>query len=223
MEVNTQPRGDLPETWIGAAIESQGADLVYSDCVEGRAARLTSFAWRGELAGFYRARLCIFEAEKKFRAETLVIYPSVGHFLPIFGSEYIELPTKSLAVVDFHPVNGNFSPIGHYLSSEPDRTIENSAHYDLNGFFSPKMWHKRGGKEVYEGYKGACERYLGAYFAMLKSNPRGSADYPSSHSLYNQYMAAHDPARGILKAYFGSDFADEYIRQFLFGQKGSES
>ena len=33
---------------------------------------------------------------------------------------------------------------------------------------------------------------------------------------YDTHMAVNDPARGILKAYFSSEFADHYIHNFLF-------
>jgi len=220
MKIDPDLGGSLLESSL-YSLENMGAELIYSDCVKNPPAKLNSLVWRGESVGFYRARLCIFEAEGRFRAETLVIYPSVGHFLPIFGSEYIELPTKSLAVIDFHPVNRNLDPINRYLASEPPRTVEKSPHYDLDGFFSPKMWQKRGGKGVYGEYREAFERYVKTYLSMLSSNTSQSVDYPSSHIPYNEYMAAHDPARGILKAYFGLEFADDYIKQFLFGKKGS--
>jgi hypothetical protein len=37
--------------------------------------------------------------------------------------------------------------------------------------------------------------------------------------MYNEHMAANDPAFGVLKSYFGKEFAKEYIHNFLFSNK----
>jgi hypothetical protein len=207
----------LQENWIDTLVQRAEPDLTYYEKKENPPALLISKAWNGESAGFYRARTCVFEAKGKFRAETLVIYPCVGQLLPVFGCEYIELPSKSLAVIDFHPIGGNLGPVMEALSSEPDRKVEKSAFYDLNGFFSPKMWHERGGKEIYEPFKEAAERYIDRYYGLLGGNLPSGGDYRTLHAPYNEYMGANDPAHGILKAYFSKEFADEYIREFLFG------
>lgn len=204
------------EYWINSLVERTGCEQVYYDLKEKGPATLISTAWEGEKSGFYRARTCIFEAKDKFRAETLVIYPCVGHFLPVFGCEYIELPKKSLAVIDFHPIEKNLSPIMEVLSLQPDRIVEKSVHYDLQEFFSPKMWHERGGKEVYLNFQTACEVYIHQYYTLLQGNSPLNVDYPSTHKKYNGYMGANDPAHGILKGYFDQEFADDYIREFLF-------
>lgn len=202
----------MQENWIDTLVTRVNPDLIYSETKENPPAKLTSKAWSCSSAGFYRARSCIFEATGKFRAETLVIYPCVGHFLPVFGCEYIELPSRSLAVIDFHPIGGNLEPINEFLYAEADRTVEKSTVYDLSEFFSHKMWHVRGGKEVYGPFKEASERYIEQYYKMLRKNPLNEVD----HASYNAYMGQNDPAHGILKAYFGKEFADDYIREFLF-------
>ncbi len=188
-----------------------------SDTIEDGKAVLVSTAWGPSDQGFYRARSCYLLVRGRFRAETLVIYPAVGDFLPIFGCEYIELPHKRFGAVDFHPVNGNIAPIAAYLDHEPDRTVEKSAHYDLDTHFSPKLWLERGSdRDIYARFQEKAKKYVSTYLGMLADHSSVSGDGPHTHIGYNSYMAEHDPAHGILKSYFGPEFARDYIEKFLF-------
>lgn len=209
----------MSENWVN----SQILGPFTTDTVDEGLATLTSTAWGPSEQGFYRARSCLLQVKGRFKAETLVIYPSVGHFLPIFGCEYIELPHKRFGAVDFHPVNRNLDPITTYLVHESDRTVEKSAHYDLDTHFSPKLWLERGSDpDIYARFRGKAGDYVSVYMDMLSDHLGTGETGPSDHASYNAYMAEHDPAHGILRAYFGPEFARDYIDTFLFPlQSGS--
>jgi len=148
----------------------------------------------------------------KFFAETMLVYPCNGVNFPVFGSEYIEMRGRYFGAVDFHPVFGETGHIEEYFSDFPDRIVEKSAHYDLDTYFSRKLWHKRSDKPFYDEFVGVCETRLSRFMGILPHLPPNDPDYVD----LDAYMAENDPAHGILKAYFGPEFADDYVKKFLF-------
>lgn len=176
---------------------------------------LISKSWKGER--IRRARLCRLRVERKFFAETLVIYPSPNFDVPIFGSEYIGIEGKKyFGVVDFHPVSTEQHYVDKYLSDLPDRKVETSKFYDLNRFFSRKMWMERNTTPLYRDFIDRFDLYLSRFsLALGEAQPFPLSSLPL-HANYDKHMGTHDPARGILKAYFSSEFADYYIENFLF-------
>lgn len=173
----------------------------------------------GEKYGFYKARECRLSVPGKISAKTVVIYPCVGVNLPIFASEYLQIGKNLFGGVDFHPSGGDFTNYGPLLQQFPARTVQSSRHYDLDTWFGPVLWLKRGGFEVEGEFRAQYACRLSAYYSLLNDNLGVKGSNLDSHRLFNRYMAEHDPARGILKAYFGSEFADDYLRRVLFGQE----
>ena len=174
------------------------------------AATLVSQVYEGEKS---LRRECILHVPGKFTAQTMVIFPFYGVNTPVFGCEYIEMPGKSFGAVDFHPQAGDLTLIKPYLGPDLPRDRLKSKHYNLEQYFSPWLWLKKGEKSVYSDFYSACNTTLSLYYDMLEGISTLKALPPAD---YCKYMATHDPARGILKAYFGAEFADDYIEHFLF-------
>lgn len=175
-------------------------------------ATLESMWFRLPQEGVHYARSCVLTVPGKFFAETMLVYPCKGVNFPVFGSEYIEMKGKCFGAVDFHPVSSETVHIDAYFSDFPDRIVEKSAHYDLDTYFSRKLWHKRSDKPFYDEFVRVCEARLGRYTSILPDLPANEPDYVD----FDAYMAENDPAHGILRAYFGPEFADGYVRGFLF-------
>lgn len=173
----------------------------------------------GEKYGFYKSRECVLTVPGKVFSKTVAIYPSVGQNLPIFASEYLRIGQNSFGAVDFHPSCTEKTDYGGLLEQFPPRTVQSSRHYDLDTWFSPVLWLKRGGVEVRRAFEVEYLNRLGAYYALLNTNLMAGGAGPHTHEAFNGYMADHDPARGILKAYFGPEFANDYLRLVLFGQE----
>jgi len=171
----------------------------------------------------FLARGCVLTVPGKFFAETLLVYPNtVGNF-PIFGSEYIRMAKGHFGATDFHPLTPENNQIPPDFDVFPDRMVVKSPHYDLDTHFSTKLWHKRGVDNFYNEFSEACSARLSHYLDVLSTVDRLDSVDTSKFTAFDSYMAVNDPARGILKAYFGSDFADEYIRTFLFPHCGPGS
>jgi hypothetical protein len=173
--------------------------------------------------GIFLARGCVLTVPGKFFAETLLVYPStVGNF-PIFGSEYIKMARGHFGATDFHPLTPENNQIPADFNVFPDRIVEKSPHYDLNTHFSPKLWHRKGVDDFYEEFSEVCEGRLYHYLEVLSTVDKENPVDTTKFTPFDSYMAVNDPARGILKAYFGESFANDYIKSFLFPHCGPGS
>jgi len=173
--------------------------------------------------GILLARGCVLTVPEKFFAETLLIYPNTDGNFPIFGSEYIKMARGHFGATDFHPLDPKNNTIPLDFDVFPDRIVEKSPHYDLDTHFSPKLWHRKGVDNFYDEFSEVCEGRLYHYLGVLSTADRANSADVSKFTPFDAYMAVNDPARGILKAYFGEDFADDYIRTFLFPHCGPSS
>ena len=194
--------------WSKRWIEGRGK----SEITVSGSATIESMWFHLPSEGIHYARSCVLTVPGKFFAETMLVYPCNGVNFPVFGSEYIEMRGRYFGAVDFHPVFGETSHIEEYFSDFPDREVQKSAHYDLDTYFSRKLWHKRSDESFYEEFVEVCEARLGRFMQILPNLPSNAPNYTD----FDAYMAENDPAHGILKAYFGPEFADDYVRGFLF-------
>lgn len=164
----------------------------------------------------FLARLCVLSVPGKFFAETLLIYPCTEADYPIFGSEFIQTRRGYFGATDFHPFSPQSDLSGSVFASEPDRVVEKSAHYDLDTYFSSKLWHKKSETDFRSEYNDVCGRRLNMYLADLSARPVCSTCDGVKFSDFDAYMAENDPAHGILRSYYGPDFARDYIEKYLF-------
>jgi hypothetical protein len=126
---------------------------------------------------------------------------------------------KYFGGIDFHPLAQTDEYlreyIDNYLDDMPDTEAETSKFYDLKQYFSQKFWFKKKGYDFYNNFYSTAEEYLVRYKLLLEEmEPTHSM--LGLHKKYDLHMGDHDPAHGILKAYFSEKFADFYIRKFLF-------
>jgi hypothetical protein len=168
--------------------------------------------------GIFYCRECVLDVPGKFFAETALVYPQTAGVFPIFGSEYIRMARGSFGAIDFHPTQTENNTIPPEFGHFPTRTVAKSPHYDLDRHFSPVLWHKKSPDDFYEEFADTAEDRLRGYMGVLGHFCDSGGVEPDRFVEFDDYMAINDPARGILKAYFGSEFANDYIRRFLFPQ-----
>jgi hypothetical protein len=181
-------------------------------------AEIKSWTWDGD--NVRRVRLCQFSVPGKFFAETLVIYPEEFCEAPIFGCEYLRIGgIKFFGGIDFHPLSQAETYlreyIDNYLDDMPDTSAETSKFYDLSTYFSKKFWLKTHSEDFYEEFYKQTGEYLIRYKQLLEEAEPTHSMW-GLHKKYDLHMGTHDPARGILKAYFSKEFSDFYIEKFLF-------
>lgn len=195
-------------------IKQQNLPKWLQSTIKNKNGYLKSYLWSNDYC--YRIRLCELNIKNKFQAESLIIYPNLDLNMPIFGTEYVQIPNKKyFGAIDFHPTNNNQNYLD-YLEMFPDTKIKQSKFYDLNTFFSKKFWTKKQTKDFYNEYLIWTKCYLHQYQKYLNNSCQSSEKFEFSHQKYNQHMSQKDPAFGILKVYFGNEFSKKYIHEFLF-------
>lgn len=178
---------------------------------------IKSYVWRTD--NLRRIRLCELCIRGKFIAESLVIYPNFEYSNPIFGTEYVNCNNKKhFGTVDFHPLKTTDDYqnkfVLNYLGDQPDRTKNKSKIYDLDKYFSKKLWVKSDSNNFYDEYINKLELYLSRYKECIKK-----CEHENAHKYqkeYDHHLSFTDPAYGIIKSYYTKDFARRYINDFLF-------
>jgi len=194
---------DLPK-WLDKEVKDNNSSI-------------KSYVWRTDK--LRRIRLCEFNIKDKFIAKSLVMYPDFQYINPIFGTEYVSCANKKFfGTIDFHPLKMDRDYedkyIKPYLGDQPNRVKEDSKIYDLNAYFSKKLWLKTDDINFYQEYLNKLELYLSRYNDCIKK-----CGVESSHTFqkgYDYHLSYTDPAYGILKSYYDKTFARKYINEFLF-------
>ena len=198
-------------------LEQVNLPVQFSSSIQKNEATLSSYLWTTKHCR--RIRLCELQVSSKFYAESLVIYPDFCYETPIFGTEYLKIGDKKyFGAIDFHPVSKDEKYLT-FLEEFPDKKVDESCFYDLDRFFSPKLWLHKRQEDFYNEYQIMVKCFLNQYQKCLLSSQKVTYSLQNDHMGYNKHMADNDPAFGVLKSYFGKEFAEEYIHNFLFSNK----
>ena len=163
-----------------------------------------------------RIRVCELNIERKFKAESLVIYPNHHCETPIFGTEYLQIGSKKyFGAIDFHPISANEDYMS-YVDMFPNSKTNTSKFYDLEKYFSKKLWIKKNSECFYNEYQIMVKCYLHQYTKCLMNSTPKKESFAEHHQKFDDYMSTNDPAFGILKSYFNKEFAEKYVKYFLF-------
>ena len=99
-------------------------------------------------------------------------------------------------------------------------------HWRLENIFSPGfLWSRipigeEGDKLISEVIKPAFDDYLNFFLDIVTNakriSPERSAKLLTGQKRYMRYRAEKDPARGMLRGFFGDLWAENYINNILF-------
>ncbi|CAM9737232.1 unnamed protein product [Choristocarpus tenellus] len=181
-----------------------------------------------------KVRLTYFDGGSKVQVLNAVIYPDVSLDLPILGIDLITFGKKHLAGMDFQPlfddeayrkrISNTLSPV---KAKYPEFAQKMSSRfYDSAQFFSEEMLFGRyeDSSIITTRLLPAFKEYLSLYVAELKEANRVGGD-PSQEGCervldrqraYDQYNAQRDPAHGLFVNYFGQEWSDAFMDDFLF-------
>ena len=160
-----------------------------------------------------------------------VIYPSHHYDLPLLGIDFLSFGrVKNLIVMDFQPLFQDeayqakyIHPLKFLHERYPDlaQNLE-MKFYDANQYFSKYLlFAKTDPETVSTRVFAAFQDYLNLYWQMLAqaeplSDPEDIARIAKAQKDYDQYSADRDPASGLFSSYFGHEWSERFLYEFLF-------
>lgn len=161
-----------------------------------------------------------------------VIFPHLNYDLPFFGADLVTLPGGHLIALDMQPLFRD-EPAYQAKYTEPILPIFQAyqQHLSWGGdfpeearpFFSPAfLWTRPKETAVVETQVfAAFKDYLKAYLDFVEqaepvTDSQSLAAIEQAQLRYLRYRAEKDPARGMFKRFYGTEWTEEYIHGFLF-------
>ncbi len=189
-------------------------------------------SWLWDVPGFRRWRVTRMDAGEKLQVLNSVAYPNYDNEQPILGIDLLWFGVKRrlVAVLDFQPLIQDdkyflkyFQGLRAIKENYPDfQSREDFKIYDSNNYFSPWLLFFNGDvQDLDQPLSKVLEDFLREYWLMtscssIKENSLTSLDIKNLHINYDIYNAERDPAHGLFKSYFGREWADQFVKNFLF-------
>ncbi len=188
-------------------------------------------SWAFESEDFRKIRYTYIDAGEQAQVFNGVLYPRYNYDLPLLGIDLLAFGNKKfLVVIDIQPLYREAGYLTKYI--EPMRPIYDSYQdliqklemrfYDSNVYFSKYLIFARTEPEMIQTRVfGAYQDYLNLYLNMLQ-NAKQTKDFADpvkiaqAHQDYDQYSAERDPAVGLFTTYFGKEWAERFVYEFLF-------
>ena len=160
-----------------------------------------------------------------------VIYPAHHYDIPLLGVDFLSFGKKKILVVmDFQPLFRDHAYIDKYI--EPMREVRDKYNelaqdlemkfYDANQYFSKYLlFAKLDSETVVNSLFPAFKEYLCMYWQMIAdakplTNSKDIQRVVDAQKEYDQYSADRDPAHGLFSSYFGSEWSERFLYEFLF-------
>lgn len=160
-----------------------------------------------------------------------VIYPNYQYDLPLLGVDFLSFgKVKNLIVLDFQPLFQDEAYLAKYtapLQGLRDR-YPNLAQdlemkfYDANQYFSRHLlFAKTDAETIRTQLFPAFQDFLSLYWQMLDAaTPLTQSSaiqrIMKAQQDYDQYSADRDPASGLFSSYFGHEWTERFLYEFLF-------
>ena len=223
LEQSLFQRFDLQSRLIPTGLESRVSDRGRNPA--------TIRSWCYQCPEFRKIRYTYIDAGASAQIFNSVIYPSHHYELPLLGIDFLSFgKVKNLIVMDFQPLFQGQAYLARYIhplkalhEQYPDlaQNLE-MKFYDANQYFSKYLLFAKTDAEtvktrVFEAFKD----YLSLYWRMLESaeilsDPEDIQQIVKAQKDYDQYSAERDPASGLFSSYFGHDWSEKFLYEFLF-------
>ena len=189
-------------------------------------------SWLWDVPKVRRWRVTRLDAGDSLQVLNSVAYPHYSADIPIMGIDllWFEKKQKLVAILDFQPLVQNQEYFDRYfdgLKKLRDRFTDfnsdiKSNIYDPTKYFSPwALFCKGGSFEMEKILPNVFRSFLESYWLnfdlyKLKKNQIKSEEVRLLHIDYDKYSAEKDPAHGLFSGYFGKEWSDKYMKEFLF-------
>ena len=188
-------------------------------------------SWCYQCPQLRKIRYSYIDAGETAQVFNSVIYPDYHYDLPLLGVDFLSFGKKKILVVmDFQPLFRDRAYTEKYI--EPMREIRDKYNelaqnlemkfYDANQYFSKYLlFAKTDSETVVNRLFPAYQEYLSLYWKMLaEAKPLTKTEdidrIIKAQKDYDQYSAERDPAHGLFSSYFGADWSEKFLYEFLF-------
>tara|TARA_Y100001968_G_scaffold309886_1_gene330271 strand:- start:55804 stop:56502 length:699 start_codon:yes stop_codon:yes gene_type:complete len=221
---------------LNASLISHGGQLIDlpSDISQKLSSKSNSKieSWLWTVPGFRRWRVTRLDAGKKLQVLNSVAYPSFNCDKPIMGIDllWFGVKEKLVAVLDFQPLIQDeiyfekyFQGLQSLKNKFPSFNKQTSMFsYDPNYYFSPWVLFCKGGiQDANISLPVVFSSFLKSYWELhgqhknINTNLEPN-DVKRLHINYDKYSAEKDPAHGLFSSFFGKEWSDKFLKEFLF-------
>jgi len=192
--------------------------------------KLNSWLW--DVPEFRRWRVTRLDAGERLQVLNSVAYPLHQNDMPIMGIDllWFEKTHKLVAILDFQPLVQDKEYFDRYFDglkslkkcfNEFNLDMKSNI-YDPTKYFSPwALFCKGGNFEAEKILPKVFSSFLEYYWVNLdlsktKENHIKSNEVKLLHIDYDNYSAEKDPAHGLFSSFFGKEWSEQYMKEFLF-------
>ncbi len=223
LEEELSSRFDLQSRSIPSGLEYYASDRGRNPA--------TIQSWCYQCPQLRKIRYTYIDAGETSQIFNSVIYPSHRYDLPLLGIDFLAFGSKKILVVlDFQPLFRDSDYQDKYI--EPMRPIRDEypelaqglemKFYDANQYFSKYLlFAKTDAETVINRLFPAYQAFIRLYWQLIEqaepfSHPQDIQRIVKAQKDYDQYSADRDPASGLFSSYFGHDWAERFLYEFLF-------
>ncbi len=188
-------------------------------------------SWCYECTELRKIRYTYIDAGAAAQVFNSVIYPSYHYDIPLLGIDLLSFgKNKIIVVLDIQPLFQEESYLAKYI--EPMRSLREKYNhfaqnlemkfYDANQYFSKYLLFAKTDAETIETtFFEAYQDYISFYWQMLDQAEiiQTEAEIQKivkAQKDYDQYSAERDPASGLFSSYFGHEWSEKFLYEFLF-------
>jgi 15,16-dihydrobiliverdin:ferredoxin oxidoreductase len=188
-------------------------------------------SWCYQCPKLRKIRYTYIDAGETAQIFNSVIYPNHDYDLPILGIDFLAFGKKKILVVlDFQPLFRDPDYIEKYI--EPMSPIREKykdlaqdlemKFYDANQYFSKNLlFAKTDSESVVNRLLPAFQEYVQLYWQLLETATPVTTSKERDRIIkaqkdYDQYSAERDPASGLFSSYFGHEWSERFLYEFLF-------
>lgn len=188
-------------------------------------------SWCYQCPELRKIRYTYIDAGETAQIFNSVIYPNYNYDLPLLGIDFLAFGQKKILVVlDFQPLfreeaylEKYIGPMSALKEKYKDLTQDlEMKFYDANQYFSKNLlFAKTDAETVVTRLFPAYQEYVQLYWQMLEQASRlNTAEeiqrIVKAQKDYDQYSAERDPASGLFGSYFGHEWSERFLYEFLF-------
>ena len=187
--------------------------------------------WLYQSPSFRKWRITKLDGGEKIQVFNSVAYPTFTCEQPILGVDILWFGNsrKLLTVLDYQPLIQDKAYLKKYCSklnsiknkfpSFNNTKMKNI--YDSNKYFSPWVIVSRGNEANLEGdlehiFYLFLKEYLKITDLFSVNKFLNYKQIKSKHFEYDKYSIEKDPADKLFKKFFGEEWTDNFVRNFLF-------